>query len=68
MNNEFEKVFAEVLNSPTLTDVEKHGKPCMAKAYVNESGQEIDIIVYEFDSKMYLIKHVDRECVRFLEI
>ena len=68
MSKEFEKILEEVLNSDTLSQVENYGYVHLKEIYTNEFGQKIKIAVYELNSKTYLIKYVDKECIRFSDI
>ena len=68
MSKEFEKMLEKVLDSHTLSEVENYGYVHFEEIYTNGIGQKIKITVYELESKTYLIKYVDKECVRFSDI
>lgn len=68
MNKNFQQVLADALNSVTLSEVEKIGYCHLNESYTNEVGQVIKIAVYELDSKTYLIRYVNSECVQFRDI
>lgn len=68
MNNKFEMALEQALNSVPLTEVEKYGYCHLQEIYTNEIGNEIEIAVYELDSKTFLLRYVDKECVLFRNI
>ena len=68
MNEKFEQTLEEALNAVTLSEVEEYGYCHIEESYINEVGQVIKIVVYELDSKTYLIRYVDKECVQFKDI
>lgn len=64
----FMAVLQEALESPILSEVEKYGHCHLCKSYSNQKGNEIKISVLEFKARIYIIKYVDGECVRFEDI
>lgn len=56
------------MNSATLTEVENYGYCHLKEVYINEVGNEIEIAVYELESKTYLLRYVDKKCVQFRDI
>jgi hypothetical protein len=68
MNDKYSKVIDQIINIDTLTDVENYGYCHLSEVYTNDIGQEIKIEVYELDSRTYLIRYVDDECVEFRDI
>lgn len=68
MNSEFEMALEQALNSVTLTEVEEYGYCHLKEIYTNEVGNEIEIAVYELESKTYLLRYVDKKCVQFRDI
>lgn len=67
-NDEFKNCLEAALNSATLSEVERDGYCHLEEEYMNESGQKVEAAVYELNSKIYIIKYVDKECVQFKEI
>lgn len=67
-NFNFDKVFEEVLNSATLSEVEEYGCCVFGEEYTNDIGQEIKILINELYGKTYLLRYVDKKCVQFRDI
>lgn len=64
----FKKIWGEVLNDNTLSEVEEYGYVMFGEEYTNEIGQKIKITIYELEGKTYLIRYVDENCVQFRDI
>lgn len=56
------------MDSLILTDVEEYGYCHLQEIYTDEIGKEIEIAVYELESKTYLLRYVDKKCVLFRDI
>lgn len=70
---DFEKVLEDVLNLPTLTDVERDGKLLNSKK-INSSGDLYEAYLYEYKDQRYIVVYKctdlplyfrNKECVRF---
>lgn len=68
MNDKYAKVLDPNLNIEILTDVKNYGYCHLSESYLNDIEQAIKIEVYELDSRTYLIRYVDDECVEFRDI
>ena len=68
MYNNFEEVLEEALNSKTITEVEKGGRLITDSEYRDTNCDKITIRIYELENKLYLIKYINGECVRFFDI
>lgn len=69
--DEFQKVLEEVLNAPTLTEVERDGKLLKRKkcdsreAFLYEYKEKKYIVIYKY--KDYELYFHDKECIKFCE-
>lgn len=67
-NKNFEELLEEVLNSDTLTEVEKLGHCLHTESYHNDAGQCVSVSIKKFNSKIYLIRYIDKKCVCFSKL
>ena len=61
----FEEILEEILESDTLEQIKKYGHLIFIDVHFDDVGQEIEITIFEYHNKIYLIKYVDEECVMF---
>lgn len=64
----FDELLDEILGADTIPDIVNHGKCIRKKNYTDENGNEIEVAVYEYNSKTYASQHINGQCVMFDDI
>jgi hypothetical protein len=63
-----DELLEEILNADTIPDIVNYGKCIRKKDFVDEVGNEVEVAMYEYNSKTYISQYVNGECVMFDDI